>query len=329
MGINIKYEKKRYKITESRWFIAWISFSFLFFVFLYITFIKPPEEFPIKQLVSIPKGAPVSVIAEQLETGNIVRSRVMFTALTKILGGEKKVAAGDYYFNYTLSLFEVIKRVLAGQYGLDNIKVTIPEGATVKDIGFIIKNKLSDFDKDGFIRLAFKDEGYLFPETYNFLPNYSPRQVINDMRSVFNDKISGIEKEISMSGRKQNDIVIMASLLEKEARTIETKQIIAGILWKRLDDGMLLQVDAVFPYINGKNTFQLSLDDLKIDHPYNTYTRAGLPPGPIANPGLESILAAVTPKETLYWYYLSDKEGNMHYASTFEGHLVNKERYLR
>src|SRR3989338_1471741 len=98
---------------------------------------------------------------------------------------------------------------------------------------------------------------------------------------------------------------------------------------ERIERGMLLQVDAVFPYIIGKNTFEVTLDDLKTDSPYNTYKYKGLPKGPISNPGMDAILAAVYPEKTDYLFYLSDLDGNMHYAADFEGHKVNKFRYLR
>ena len=120
----------------------------------------------------------------------------------------------------------------------------------------------------------------------------------------------------------------MASLLEEEAATLEDRQIIAGILWRRMAAGMPLQVDAVFPYIIGKNSFELTTNDLKTDSPYNTYTNRGLPPGPITNPGLDSILAAVTPQKTSYVYYLSDHDGNFHYSTTYEQHLQAKAKYL-
>ena len=120
----------------------------------------------------------------------------------------------------------------------------------------------------------------------------------------------------------------MASLLEKEARTTESRRIIAGILWKRLEIGMLLQVDAVFGYIINKGSLQLTLEDLSIDSPYNTYRYKGLPIGPIANPGLDSLQAATMPILTDYLFYLSDKEGTMHYSETFEEHKRKKRLYL-
>ena len=109
---------------------------------------------------------------------------------------------------------------------------------------------------------------------------------------------------------------------------MESRQIVSGILWKRLSLGMALQVDASFKYINGKGTKDLSLADLKIDSPYNSYLYKGLPPTPICNPGLGSIQAALTPTQTAYLFFLTDKTGNMHYAKTYAEHLLNKQKYL-
>ena len=121
----------------------------------------------------------------------------------------------------------------------------------------------------------------------------------------------------------------MASILENEARLYESRQIVAGILWKRISLKIALQVDAAFKYINGKTTEDLTLDDLKINSPYNTYNRLGLPPTPISNPGLLAIKAAVNPIKTQYLYFLSDKSGNMNYAITLEEHAENKWKYLK
>ena len=121
----------------------------------------------------------------------------------------------------------------------------------------------------------------------------------------------------------------MASLIEEETRTQEERPTVAGILWKRLDIDMPLQVDATFSYINGKNTFELTLDDIADDtSPYNTYAHKGLPPGPISNPGLDSIVAALYPKENPYLYYLADLSGTTHYSRTFDEHKEKKFRYL-
>jgi UPF0755 protein len=139
------------------------------------------------------------------------------------------------------------------------------------------------------------------------------------MESNFKEKAGDVEPEI----------IVMASILEKEALTPEDKKIVSGILWKRLETGMLLQVDAVFMYIMGKKSSDLTLGDLKIDSPYNTYLYKGLPPSPICNPGIESIEASLNPTASSYWYYLSDKNLNIHFAKNFDEHKLNKAEYLR
>ncbi len=147
------------------------------------------------------------------------------------------------------------------------------------------------------------------------------------MRANFDKKISTLTLDTKPGGRTLKDIIIMASIVEEEARGLEDKKIVAGILWKRLDDNMLLQVDAPFYYLTAKKG-SFTLDDLKIDSPYNTYLYKGLTKGPISNPGLESIMAAINPVKTKYYFYLTGKDGKMRYASTYDGHIQNKNIYL-
>jgi len=121
----------------------------------------------------------------------------------------------------------------------------------------------------------------------------------------------------------------MASLIEKESSGDEDRSIISGILWKRFNNNRPLQVDATLSYLLGKKSQDLTVDDLNIDSPYNTYRYPGLPVGPIGNPGLEAIQAAIYPKDSPYWFYLHDKTGKAYYAKTFEEHIANKNKYLR
>jgi UPF0755 protein len=160
------------------------------------------------------------------------------------------------------------------------------------------------------------------------MQNTKADDVILMMRENFAREIKKYEKDIALFKKPLEEIVIMASILEGEARTLEAKRIVAGILWKRIRINMPLQVDAVFKYYNGKNSYNLTKNDLKDDHEYNTYTNKGLPPTAINNPGIDSIRAAITPTQTNYLYFLSDKSGNMHYAKTFEEHKANKDLYI-
>ncbi len=295
---------------------------------LYALLIAPPADFPAGQLVPINEGASLSQVAFDFKELSLIRYPLLFEATVTLLTGQDGVKAGDYYFKTPASTFEIAQRVVHASYGLDPIKITIPEGVSNKAVARILDHKLPAFDPDKFLELAQGKEGYLFPETYFFLPNSSEELILIKMEQTFHEKIATVQSEIAESGREVDEIVIMASLLEGEARTTATRQTIAGILWKRLDAGMRLQVDAVFPYIMGKNTFQLTREDLRVDSPYNTYLYKGLPAGAINNPGLNAILAAANPQESSYWFYLSDMRGNMHYATNFENHKANKKKYL-
>jgi len=295
-----------------------------------LTFIMaPPVNFPQKSILSIEEGLTLDETAKFLGDESIIRHPALFKLTVKILSGDKGVKAGDYFFEEPISTVTAAHRIISASYGLDPIRITIPEGVSNITVAQLLHTKLPSFDENYFLEAAGEYEGYLFPETYFFLPNSGTHLILAKMRQTFDEKTADLSEQIEQSDHTLEEIVIMASLLEAEARRSDTREKIAGILWKRLDIGMALQVDAVFPYIMGKNSFELTLDDLKFDSPYNTYLYPGLPIGPINNPSLSSISAALNPQESEYLFYLSDLSGNMHYAVTFDGHKVNKARYLR
>jgi len=306
--------------------------SFLFILMLllfYIGFVRAPIHFPVESIFTIEEGATLSLVSQLLEERSVILSPLFFEGLVILSAGEESILSGDYFLHESQNVFEIAQRLTRGQYGLKPVRITIPEGASVFEVGLLFEEKFPEFLHEEFLKFAKKKEGYLFPDTYLFLPNVGARQVFLEMRENFDKKIKDIRNEIRRSDKNLEEIIIMASLLEEEARTTKTRRIISGILWKRIEIGMALQVDAVFLYINGKNTFELTLEDLKIDSPYNTYKYTGLPVGPITNPGMDSILAALRPEESPYLFYLSDNEGNMHYSEDFAGHKINKARYLK
>lgn len=209
------------------------------------------------------------------------------------------------------------------------ITVTIPEGLNARQIGDLLK-KNGLFDGDKFVSAAEKEEGFLFPDTYRFYKDAKPADVISKMEENFDKKITPeILAEISAQKKSLKDIIIMASILEEEVKSTEDRKIVAGILWKRIDRRMGLNVDAALTYVLGKTSAELTAGDLKYDSPYNTYLYRGLPPTPISNPGLDTIKAATNPIASKYFYYLTDKEGAVHYAVTLEEHALNKFKYLR
>jgi UPF0755 protein len=211
---------------------------------------------------------------------------------------------------------------------LTPVRMTFFEGLTAKQMGDLLDKKVPDFDAATFETLGQQKEGYLFPDTYYVLPGEDPVVLLGAMQHNFDNHVLAASTSIQKFGKPLASVIIMASLLEREAPDLHDRQIIAGILWRRIALGMPLQVDAVFPYILNKPGSQLTKADLGVDSPYNTYTHLGLPPGPIANPGLTSITAAVTPIKTSYLYYLSDKQGNFHYCATYACQLANVQKYF-
>ena len=292
---------------------------------LYAGFIKAPFAYPEGTAFTVSTGSTVSEVGETLKEKHVIFSPTLFKVFIRLISSDG-VYAGTYSFPEKETLFSIAYRFSAGITETTPIKVTIPEGVTAREIAQILKISLGDFNADEFYSRAKSEEGYLFPETYFFLPGTPPEVVIKTMRDTFNERVQPLEGDIALFGKPLADVVTMASILEREARKLETRQIISGILWKRLDNDIPLQVDAVFGYIFERPTYSPSLDDLQVDSPYNTYKYKGLPPGPISNPGLEAIRAAITPIKTSYLYYLTGKDGVMYYAKTFQEHIENRAK---
>jgi UPF0755 protein len=298
----------------------------VFFVGVWISL--APKAFPVNSLVTIPAEATGAEFAHLLKESNIIRSETAFRALARITGYDSHLNPGTYAFTEPISIYSVLYRIGNGRHGIEEIRVTLTEGMTRFDMAETFERELPGFDSTQFLDLASTSEGYLFPETYQFMPGTPASDIVTRLKSQFSLSISTITPEILSSKRSFSDAVIMASILEREANTEEDKHIVAGILWNRIAIDMPLQVDAVFGYIHQENGYTPTAADLAMESPYNTYRNTGLPPTPISNPGLESLLAAVTPAETPYYYYLTGRDGLMHYARTFEEHKQNRVLYL-
>ncbi|TSC63005.1 MAG: UPF0755 protein [Parcubacteria group bacterium Gr01-1014_48] len=296
---------------------------------VYTFCIRPPTPFRTDTIATVSRGSTLKEAAQQLKNSGAIRSPFFLELYVHILRRSKNVIAGGYALNEPQNIFTIGKRIITGDHRLQTVKVTIPEGSTIVEIAALFSNSLVSFRGKEFIAATEGKEGYLFPDTYFFLPTAMPEEIIATMEETFAQKIASVQKNINEFNKPLKDIIIMASIVEKEAHESTARKMIAGILWERLKIGMPLQVDATFLYINGKKTYELSLDDLAVDSPYNTYKNAGLPVGPIGNPGLDSILAAITPTPSPYLYYLADKDGETYYAKTFDEHKRNKEKYLQ
>lgn len=295
---------------------------------LFWYFALPPERVG-DVTVNIPEGDTVREIGYLLESKKVIRSHEVFQGIVRLRGVDTALPSGIFLFPSGESVFAVIDRLVTQKRGIERVRATIPEGLTTAQIAIELAKDLPEFDINTFTDLADAKGSYIFPDTYFFYTTATSGEVYQIMRENFQTKTAELRMEALASGKNWDDIVIMASLIEEEAVDDEDRKLVSGILWNRIKLGMRLQVDASFAYLLGKSSSEITETDLAMDSPYNTYRYAGLPPGPIAHPGLATIDAALHPTDTPYLYYLSDENGTMHYAKTFAEHKVNKEKYLR
>lgn len=283
-----------------------------------------PTDFPTHTDIVINEGLNQSDITELLQEKHIVRSSFYVYILLTHSFKNSFVQAGSYQFEKPLSAQEVVAALTQGMHRSPLIKVTFPEGFTVHAFKDFLPEQ---FDSVSTTHLT-QYEGYLFPDTYFIASDTRLDDLVELLQKTFKEKIALYEGKIATSGLSESEVITLASIIEREAKDAESKKMISGILQNRLHINMPLQVDACFDYVLNKTSDELTAEDLTIDSPYNTYTHTGLPPTPIANPGLESIEAVLEPKETDYLYYLTGTDGTFHYAKTFEEHKKNKTRYL-
>ena len=288
-------------------------------------------------IVSVDKGQGLASIARELQREGVIDSPFLFRALVTMRGSENSIAAGFYQFadgkkKTKISLNEVVRRLVTGDSGFKAIKLTIPEGLNIMQIAAKVHTEIPLISAEDFASSSRSYEGYLFPDTYFFMPYATSGEIIAKMQSTFNQKVlqnDNFNQAEASSGHSLSDIVKMASILEGEVRTLEDRKIVSDLLWRRIENGMALQVDSTFSYINQKTSAELTTSDLKIDSLYNTYKYRGLPPTPISNPGLETLIAAAQPTPNKYVYFLNDKEGTSHFSKTYAEHLKFKNQYLR
>lgn len=266
--------------------------------------IVPPFSFPSGSIITIPEGAGLYGLAEKLRTEKVIRSPFWFRIAAITLGGERDMKAGQYYMHRPQNTFVVAWRVFHGDYDIETVKLTIPEGFTATDIAGLFDERFQFFDRKSFLSEA--PEGYLFPDTYFVPVTATASSTIKLFKDNFTRQISPVMSEVEFSKHTLEEIVTMASLLEAEAKTKEDREMASDILWKRLKLGMPLQVDSET----------------------GTYKFIGLPESPINNPGLVSIEAAIHPTSTPYLYFLTGRDGKMHYAKTFDEHKRNIVKYL-
>ncbi len=277
----------------------------------------------------VKRGESTRRIAINLEEKGIIKSHWLFTAYIFLKGDQTNLKAGNYFLSSGMTVPEIAGIIVSGK----KEKVTIAEGLNIREVAEILElpdlaDKSPEIFSDEFpflkeIPEELSLEGYLFPDTYDITPGLSSEEVVKIILKNFEKKTKDLSYEKTLF-----EIITMASLIEKEVRKTEDKKIVSGILWKRMGVGMPLQVDATIAYITGKRTTKISIEETRTPSPYNTYLNRGLPIGPISNPGLESIEAALNPKESDYWYYLSKPDGETVFSKNFQEHVEAKRRYL-
>lgn len=277
------------------------------------------------------RGEGVKSIAGRLAAEGLIRSPTGFYLLVKVMGLERSLQAGDYRLNAGMDAGTIAKEMT---HGTLDVWVTILEGWRAEEVAAKLSKEL-DIPESEFAKVA--REGYLFPDTYLFPKDATVGAVAQLFFSTFDTKVDeALRADAKKTGLTFDEVLTLASIVEREGRTEEDRPMIAGILLNRLNADWPLQADATLQYALGyqvreKTWWKKELfdDDKKVKSPYNTYLNPGLPPGPIANPGIVSIKAVIYPKTSDYWYYLHDPKGGVHYGRTLEDHNRNIEKYLQ
>jgi len=305
----------------------------------YFVLFAPPDYTGTKTVFVVNSGQSIADVINSLFEEQFVRSRLGAKIAFK-LSRVRVVQANIYDVSQRMNAWQ-IARVIGGDE-INAAKVTVPEGFTIEQIGELLHKKsivsaekFVDFatnyasDRDFLTaRNTNSLEGYLFPDTYNFAHGVDPQNITEKMLSNFNRRISPLADDIASSRYDLHQIITLASLVEKEARNDEDRKLMAGVMLNRLNIGMKLDVDATVRYITNNWLEPIGQDDLDIDSPYNTRKYAGLPPGPICNPGLAAIEAVLRPTASRYFYYLTAPDGTSYYARTLDEHNANKAKYL-
>lgn len=281
----------------------------------------------------VPRGQSIDAIGKRLEQDKIIKSHFAFKIMVRKEGLDNEIQAGSFTLNPSMSLREVAYELTTGT---QDMWVTIQEGWRAEEIAqSMVRQGFSQFDEADFLALATSSEGMLFPDTYLLPKEISAEQFYNLLINTYERKIATLQSEIDNSSRTAEEILIMASIVEREGRGYEDLRNIAGILWNRIDLPMALQVDATLQYVKGYNKVEdswwsePSAADKTLKSPFNTYLNPGLPPSPISNPSLDAIRATLNPISSNNLYYLHDNNGIGRYSATYEDHLDNINRYLR
>ncbi len=322
------------KVVNKTKFILFIIFVILLILAVAVVlFYRHQLTVPLKTVATemvfnIKKGEGVKEIALHLEREGLIRNKTVFEYYIFFKDWGGNLQAGEYLLSPTLNIPQITKILVGGEALSNEIQITIPEGFTLAQIDARLANV--GLIKEGVLKNRPHLEGYLFPDTYRFNKDMTLDEITAKMRNNFDDKLNQerLRQEIQRQGKTIPEVITMASIVQNEAVSDKEMPILAGVFYNRLELDMLLQSDATVNYITKENRRQATLEDIKIDSPYNTYIYFGLPPGPISNPGLSAIKAALFPEETDYLYFLHPLDSEAIFSKTLEEHNGNKDEYL-
>lgn len=315
--------------------------------------VDPDNKEPVK--VQIPIGSSVSQIASILEKNDIIKSAIVFKYYVKFKN-ESGFQAGNYQFNQSMTIQEIVERLKKGELmGEAAIKLTIPEGLQLSEIADIIakhtpyskKEIMNQLTKQQFIkqmqkkypntitddifnrRIKYALEGYLYPATYSFYEESPPlSEIIETMIKKTDEMLVPYRNKMKELSLSTHQFLTLASLVEEEATEKADREKIASVFYNRLEKNMPLQTDPTVLYSLGKHKERVYYKDLEVNSPYNTYKNKGLPPGPIANAGKQSLDAVANPADTNYFYFLATKEGEVIFTKTLDEHNKEKAKHI-
>ncbi len=296
--------------------------------------IQPPNNFPVGEKIEIAEGESVIEIVEHLREVGVIKSELALYAILTLLHDPTSIKASTYKFKEPQTAFEIAARLAEGEFGIDLIRFVHYEGERNEILAKRASELLDDFDVVEFMKITAGKEGRMFPDTYLIPETYTANELMTLLEATYESRIAPLRPSIASSNYTEDEVIIIASLIEREANTRESKRMVAGIIANRIAEGMALQLDASIEYVletplNILGNTALAEELATSDSPYNTYANLGLPPTPIGNPGLTSIEAVLRPTESNYLFYLTGNNGNFYYARTLAEHNRNIDLYLR
>lgn len=293
--------------------------------------IKPINSTDTKTITfTVGGGETVRSIADRLFRTGLIHSPVAFFLIARFGGIADNIQAGDFRLSPSMDLYAIANQLT---HGTIDTWIQITEGWRNEEIAHILSQEL-DVPENEFLKIA--KEGYMFPDTYRLPKDASAAAVVNIFLNNFNQKVTtAVKEKAEVKNLTLSDLVIIASLVEREAKFPEDRPLVASVIINRLKIGMKLDIDATVQYALGYQSNdktwwkkELTVDDLTLDSTFNTYKNSGLPPAPIANPGISAIKAVIDAPDTQFFYYIADKTGKSHFAKTLEEHNDNISKYL-